>query len=139
MMWWYRNVFIDRNMSLTAATQDAKPQEDTEPKRSLLRSIGKGLGWAAAKYQERAKLRYDWRVYKNLTDHQLEDIGLTRGDLHLLLQNKTPVIPQKRVKPVRKPKLFGPETQLMRDSDLEKSLEISRNRVCSNDCLEKVA
>ena len=139
MIWWYRNVFIDRNMPLTAVVQDAKPQVDIKPESGLLQLLGNGLSWVVARYQERAQLRYDWRVYKNLTDHQLEDIGLTRDDLHLLLQNQTPVIPQQRVETVKKRRAERLQTQLLRDSDLEMPIEIPRNSVCSNDCVNKVA
>lgn len=139
MNWWYRNVFIDRNMPLTAVVQDAKPQVDIKPESGLLQLLGNGLSWVVARYQERAQLRYDWRVYKNLTDHQLEDIGLTRDDLHLLLQNQTPVIPQQRVETVKKRRAERLQTQLLRDSDLEMPIEIPRNSVCSNDCVNKVA
>lgn len=139
MNWWYRNIFVDRNMSLTNVKQATKQPEELKLMRNLLRYIRCGLSWLAAKYQEKAQFRHDWKVYKNLSDHQLEDIGLTRDDLYSLLHNKKPVIRQQRVKPVRKPKLFSSEVLLLRDSDLEKPLEISGHGVCSNDCGDKVA
>lgn len=137
MIWWYRNVFIDRNLPLTGAVSHAREHVSQNSGDGMGRSLINGLKWLKVKCLEKQKLRNDRKVYKNLSDHQLRDIGLTRSDLSLLLNNKTPVLAQQRVDTVRK--AAKPSAQMARDSDLERPPEIIRNAVCCNDSGEKVA
>ena len=139
MIWWYRNVFIDRNMPLTGPANDDSKRVSQKSESSLWRSTGNLLKVMKQKLQASLRSHYDWKVYKNLSDHQLKDIGLTRDGLTLLLHGQTPVLPQSRVKTVQKQKTVNRQKQLMNESDLEKAIELPKNIVCSNDCVDRVA
>jgi uncharacterized protein YjiS (DUF1127 family) len=49
---------------------------------ALFASIGSRVGEVIASYRATAKQRRDLRALTNLNDHLLDDIGLSRGDLH---------------------------------------------------------
>ena len=139
MIWWYRNVFINRNLPLTGEQKQDRPHSDVQTNSRLIRLVSQAFGWLNAKLHEKLKSHADWKVYRNLSDHQLKDIGITRYDLHLLLKNKTPVIPQQKLSTVRKPIAPKPHAQLARDSELAKPTGLSTNRVCCNDSENMVA
>jgi hypothetical protein len=139
MIWWYRNIFIDRNMPITGPASDDSKRVSQKSESSLWRSTGNLLKVMKQKLQASLRSHYDWKVYKNLSDHQLKDIGLTRDGLTLLLHGQTPVLPQSRVKTVQKQKTVNRQKQLMNESDLEKAIELPKNIVCSNDCVDRVA
>jgi hypothetical protein len=139
MIWWYRNVFIDRNMPLTSPASDNSKRVSQKSESSLWRSTGNLLKVMKQKLQASLRSHYDWKVYKNLSDHQLKDIGLTRDGLTLLLHGQTPVLPQSRVQTIKKQKTVNRHKQLMNESDLEKAIEIPKGAFCSNDCVERVA
>ena len=138
MIWWYRNVFIDRNMPLTGSVSNGYQSVSQRTENSLWRSGGNTLAAMKQKIQESLRSHYDWKVYKNLSDHQLKDIGLTRDGLILLLHGQTPLLPQSRVKAVQK-KTVNLQEQLMNERDLEKAVEIPKGALCSNDCEKRVA
>jgi hypothetical protein len=139
MIWWYRNVFIDRNMPLTGSARDDSMRVSQKSENNLRCSVGNLLKAMKQKLQASLRAHYDWKVYKNLSDHQLKDIGLTRDGLTLLLHNQIPVIPQSRVKTVNKQQTVNHQSRLMNERDLEKAVELPKDVVCSNDCVEKVA
>ena len=139
MIWWYRNVFIDRSMPLTGPVTFESKRVSQKPENSLWRLAGNLLKVMKQKTQESLRSHYDWKVYKNLSDHQLKDIGLTRDGLTLLLHGQTPLLPESRVKTVKKQQTVNRQKQLMNESDLEKAVEIPKGTFCSNDCAERVA
>lgn len=139
MIWWYRNVFIDRSLPLTG---DARYEEQPEIPRAesgFKRLLVKVFIWGKAKVQEKLQSHYDWKVYKNLSDHQLKDIGLTRDDLGRLLHNKTPLISPQRVKTVQKPEATKPQIKPIKNVGIAKPIEIPGDIVCCNDSEERVA
>ena len=78
MIWWYRNVFIDRSMPLTGPVTNDSKNFSQKSESILWRSAGNFLKTMKQKLQASLRSHYDWKVYKNLSDHQLKDIGLTR-------------------------------------------------------------
>jgi hypothetical protein len=139
MNWWYRNVFIDRSLPLTGPASEEALTVKQKDEHKLWRLVVNISNAMRVKLQESLKSHYDWKVYKNLSDHQLDDIGLTRDGLNLLLHKQIPMIPEPRVKVAKKQKNVSRQTGLINQRDLEKAVELPRDIVCSNDCVEKVA
>lgn len=143
MNWWYRNVFIDRNMSLTSEINIAKGHTDMKTQSNFIRPLAQMLGWLSAKVQANFELRANWKVYKNLSNDQLEDIGMPRNltpeDLKSVLSRKTPLLSESMTRVTRKTKTALVKKQIMRDSSVHKKVEFVGNTVCSNDCIEHAA
>jgi len=139
MIWWYRNIFIDRNMPLTGSASNEPQPVSQKAESRLWRASGNLFKAMKQKFQESLKSHYDWKVYRNLSDHQLKDIGLTRDGLNLLLHNQIPLLPQARVKTVKKQSNVNHQKPLMSERDFEKPVEIPSDIACSNDCVDKVA
>ena len=101
------------------------------------------LGWLSAKVQANFELRANWKVYKNLSNDQLEDIGMPRNltpeDLKSVLSRKTPLLSESMTRVTRKTKTALVKKQIMRDSSVHKKVEFVGNTVCSNDCIEHAA
>ena len=139
MNWWFRHVFIDRNTPVNSTATYANQHPETNSASGLPSSSGQFFGWLKAKYLENAQRRYDWKTYKNLSDHQLQDIGLSRDDFHLLLKGGKPAYPQQRLKKYKAQRVVNPDSLLLRDTDLEKPDLSSCSTLSGNDCGEKAA
>ncbi len=91
MYWWIKDVFVDRYSNTEIEYRQSTQQPKVNLMSELLANVVNGLIVFKQSYQQRKMLKQAAKELSTRTDHQLEDMGLTREALYLMSKGKRPL------------------------------------------------